>query len=115
MKTTAKNDKYNNCTSECIELNACMELSLKLEREKAFLEFLGRKDVITKTFSLFFSFMEKHLIVFYSQSLGQGKQNPNDLHNDVKSETEMWFFWVVVAGVPVLVALSLFWPPWIGR
>mgnify|MGYP001792981607 CR=1 FL=1 len=36
--TTAKNNsKYNNCTSECIELSTCTELSPKLGREKTFL------------------------------------------------------------------------------
>ena len=41
MPTTKNNSKYNNCTLECIELGTCTELSLKLEREKIFLEFSG--------------------------------------------------------------------------
>ena len=37
------NSKYNNCTLECIELGKCTVLSLKLEREKIFLEFSGQQ------------------------------------------------------------------------
>ena len=63
---TKKNNKLNKCTLECIELS-CMELSLKLEGEKTFVEFLGLQGPNKKHFQYLFSFMEKHLAVFCSK------------------------------------------------
>ena len=67
--TTAvkNNSKYNNCTLECIGLSTCMELLLKLEREKTFFRVLGlqgrnNKNVLSiclaswKNIPLFFAF-----------------------------------------------------------
>ena len=48
--------------------------------------------------------MEKHLITSWSQSLRQRKQNLNELHKEVKSKAEVWFFWTVGIHVPGLIA-----------
>ena len=85
---TAKNDsKYNNYTLECIELSTCTELSLKIEREKTVLELSRLRGRNKQKLSQYlFSFIEKHLIVFLFTKFKSRKQNPNDLHKEVKSE-----------------------------
>ena len=81
------------------------ELSLKLEREKTFFGVLRTGRTLQQILSQYlFSFMEKHLTVFSSQSLRQRKQNPYEQHKEVKSKPEMWFSWTVVVRFPALVA-----------
>ena len=88
--TKAKNNsKYNSCTSECIELSTCTELSLKLKREKTFFKVVESTRTLQQKLSQYlFSFMEKHSIVFLFTKFNAKKQNPNDLHKEVESEPE---------------------------
>ena len=80
-----------------------MELSLKLELEKTFFRIIGTTTKYNRNVrsTCLASWRNNWFILTEFKAK---KQNPNDPHKEVKSEQEMWFFWAVVAGVPVLVA-----------
>ena len=45
-----RNSKYNNFTLECIQLYTCTKFSLKLQRERPFLEFSWLRERNRKNF-----------------------------------------------------------------
>ena len=77
------NNKYNNCTMECIKLSICTQLSLKLEFEKIYF----RVSVLKIRNNIFRTILAswETFICFCLQSLWRRKQNPNDLHKEIKS------------------------------
>ena len=77
------NDKYNNCTLECIELSTCTKLSLKLQREKTFFRVVGTTRTLQQKLSRYlFSFIEKHLIAFVFTKFKAKKANPNGAYKE---------------------------------